>query len=432
MAENTSVSLRNRLIYSAFVRQHTPEGTFRALMADLPRIRALGADILWLMPIYPIGEKARKGSVGSPYAIRDYRGIQPSLGTLEDLKALVHACHEAGMRVILDIVFNHTSPDSVLASAHPEWFYHKKDGSFGNRIGDWSDIIDLDYGQKGLWEEQIGTLLYWADIVDGFRCDVAPLVPLAFWKAAREAVAKVHPDCLWLAESVEPGFTLDNRARGLVSHSDGELYQAFDILYDYDVQGKLEDYLHGRGTLAAYADAVQAQEYLYPENFVKLRFLENHDRQRAAALVPDRRRLRNLTAFLYFQHGTTLLYAGQEFSCAHLPDLFEKDVIDRSGEDLTPYLVRLLPIRRLPILREGSYRVHAQGETVLQAMYRKGEEWLCGTFCVGEEVPERVQVPVPDGYYRDLVDGREIRVEGGEIALNGACVVVSSEGVWNT
>ena len=176
MAKNTAKSYRNQVMYCVFVRSHTPEGTFEGVRRDLERIKGLGVDVVWLMPIHPVGEQCRKGSLGSPYAIRDYRAVDPEYGTLEDFTRLVDAIHQLGMKCIIDVVYNHTSPDSVLAREHPEWFYRRPDGGFGNRVGDWWDVIDLDYSQPGLWDYQIETLKYWASMVDGFRCDVAPLV----------------------------------------------------------------------------------------------------------------------------------------------------------------------------------------------------------------------------------------------------------------
>ena len=189
MAVNTSESYRELVMYSVFVRNYSEEGTFEGVRKDLDRIKALGVDIIWLLPIHPVGKKARKGTLGSPYAISDYRGINPEFGTPDDFRRLVAAIHERGMKCVIDVVYNHTSPDSWLAVNHPEWFYHKPDGSFGNRIGDWSDVIDLDYGNKELWDYQIETLKMWAEIVDGFRCDVASFVPVEFWLQARAAVA---------------------------------------------------------------------------------------------------------------------------------------------------------------------------------------------------------------------------------------------------
>ena len=160
MAINTTVKLRNQVMYSIFVRQYSKEGTFAGVKRDLDRIRSLGVDVIWLMPIHPIGLKNRKGALGSPYAIQDYRKVNPEFGTLDDFRCLIDGIHQRGMKCIIDVVYNHTSPDSWLAKHHPEWFFHQADGSFGNRIGEWSDIIDLDYSQKDLWKYQIETLKY--------------------------------------------------------------------------------------------------------------------------------------------------------------------------------------------------------------------------------------------------------------------------------
>ena len=200
MAKSTEIRCRDLLIYSVFVRNHTDEGSFRAVIPDLPRIRKLGTDVVWLMPIHPIGKEKRKGTLGSPYANMDYRSVNPEYGSLEDFAALADAIHENGMKCIIDVVYNHTSPDSVLWKTHPEFFYKKKDGQPGNHVGDWSDIIDLDYTVPELWDYQIESLKYWAGFVDGFRCDVASMVPVGFWKKARAEVEKVRPGCLWLAE----------------------------------------------------------------------------------------------------------------------------------------------------------------------------------------------------------------------------------------
>ncbi len=189
MADNTPKKLRNQIMYQVFVRNFSEEGTFKKVEEELDRIKALGTDIVWLMPIHPIGKAQRKGTLGSPYAISDYRAVNPEFGTLDDFISFTNAVHDRGMKCIIDVVYNHTSPDSVLSKEHPEWFFHKSDGSFGNRVGDWSDIIDLDYSNKELWRYQIDTLKYWAQWVDGFRCDVAPLIPIAFWEQARAEVS---------------------------------------------------------------------------------------------------------------------------------------------------------------------------------------------------------------------------------------------------
>ena len=427
MADGTDLELRNQVMYSVFVRNHTEEGTFRALERDLDRIRDLGVDILWLMPVCPIGAQARKGSRGSPYAIRDYRTVNPELGSPDDFRKLVDAVHAHGMRCIIDIVYNHTSPDSVLAASHPEWFYHRPDGSLGNRIGEWTDIVDLDYSRRELWDYQIETLKQWASLVDGFRCDVAPLVPLDFWLEARKQVEKIRPGCLWLSESVEPEFILWNRANGIGCLSDSELYRAFDMTYDYDIFGTFQKYLKGEVSLTAYADAVNRQESVYPDNYVKLRFLENHDRDRIASLVPDPAALVNWTAFLYFQKGITLLYGGQEYACTGRPDLFERDPFPRdTGTDLTPLMRDLYRIRKDPLFRDSSYEVRAEAEDILVAQHSRNGRRMLGVFCVGGR-PGKVRTGLSDGTYENLIGSNPVEVRDGKVYADNAPIILEAE-----
>ena len=214
---------------------------------------------------------------------------------------------------MIDVVYNHTSPDSTLYREHPDFFYHGADGKPGNKMGDWSDVIDLDYHNPDLWAYQIESLKFWAGIVDGFRCDVASFVPLEFWKAARKAVSDVSPDCIWLAETVHQSFGCLARAHGVPSELDYDMYEAFDMEYEYDIREAFDKYLQGKIVLSHYLDMLNFQEAIYPANYNKLRFLENHDQPRICSYVKGEQSLRNYTAMLYFLKGTTLLYAGQEF-----------------------------------------------------------------------------------------------------------------------
>lgn len=424
MALHTDITLRNKVIYSIFVRNYSKEGTFKKVQEDLDRIKSLGVDIIWLMPIHPVGEKHRKGSLGSPYAISDYRAVNPEFGTMEDFKALVDAIHNKGMKCIIDVVYNHTSPDSWLQANHPEWFYRKADGSFGNHVGDWWDVIDLDYTDHGLWDYQIETLQMWAKIVDGFRCDVAPLVPLQFWLEARKRVAEVNPDCLWLSESVEPEFIRYLRSEGLWASSDSEIFQAFDMAYDYDIFGDFTKALTGEGTLAAYLDKVNGQESIYPANYVKLRCLENHDRARAAAIIPDERALRNWTAYMYFLKGITMLYNGQEVCCEARPSLFDKDtIVWKTGRDISALMRKLYEIKQDPLLTDSAFEVKELGNDVIWAEHRKGKERLVGLFATKGQ-PCVVRAGVPDGRYVNLIDGKVVVAEQGLVAVAGEPVII--------
>lgn len=426
MATTTPKNYRNQVMYSVFVRNHTTEGTFQALRRDLGRIRSLGVDIIWLMPIHPIGKKARKGTLGSPYAIADYRGINPEFGTIQELVDLVADIHALGMKCIIDVVYNHTSPDSVLAQEHPEWFYHKPDGSFGNHVGDWTDIIDLDYTKKDLWKYQIETLKMWAQIVDGFRCDVAPLIPMEFWHEARQAVEQIRPGCIWLSESVEPGFITYLRSQNLVAHTDSEVFEVFDIAYDYDIFGTFRAQLEGKCPLADYASAINGQEALYRDNYVKLRYLENHDQDRSAQIIPNELRLQNWMAFCYFQKGMVLLYGGQEVGQDHRPSLFDVDpVLWNTGKDYTSFLATLGKIKKDPIFTDSRYSVTALPKDVLVAVHEKDHRKMIGVFCVGGEGAD-VPVPLKDGTYTDFISDRPVNVREGFVHTSGTPMVINN------
>jgi len=285
MARQTNTELRSYTFYQVFPRQHSKTQDFLGVIHDLDRIKSLGVDVLYVLPVHPIGEIARKGKEGSPYSIVDYFEIHPGLGTLQDFVNLIDVAHEKGMKVMMDIVFNHTSRDSKLVKEKPEWFYKNAKGEFANRIGDWSDITDLDFKHRGVWDYLIDILKYWASFVDGFRCDVAPLLPLAFWKEARSQIDPINPDLIWLSESVEPGFIKYLRDHGYGCSSDSEMYQVFDICYDYDIYSYMNEYLKDSKKLSRWLEEIARQEIIYPENYIKLRSFENHDQERLRSKV---------------------------------------------------------------------------------------------------------------------------------------------------
>ena len=422
MAADTPLQLQNQILYSVYVRNHTPEGTFRAVIPDLKRIRALGTDIVWLLPIHPIGVKNKKGSLGCPYAIRDYRSVNPAYGTMEDLRALVDAIHENGMRCIIDVVYNHTSPDSVLFETHPAWFYRRPDGTVGNRVGDWTDVIDLDYVNRELWAYQIETLCRWAEIVDGFRCDVASFVPLEFWKAARAAVEKIRPGAIWLAESVHRSFGAWARREGMYAATDPELFDAFDMEYEYDVWEAFEDYLAGKTTLSHWLDLQLFQASVYPANACKLRFLENHDQPRIASRLAGAA-LRSHTALLYFRKGPTLLYAGQEWSETHLPSLFEREPISRTGEDLTPLLKSLAAIKK-QLGPDDALEAQADNDRHVAVLRRTNADGKkLGVFPL-KGTPCSVEVDWPDENYVNQIDGTAVPIRNGRLETDGRPVIL--------
>jgi len=330
-------------IYQIYLRNFTKEGTFRAAIPHLPRIASMGFTWVYLTPIHPIGKEARKGSLGSPYAIYDYRAINPELGTLADFEAFVEAAHANALKVMIDVVYNHTSPDSVLAHEHPDWFLQGPDGQPGRKCEDWSDVVDFDFAASPhLWVELISTLAMWRDRgVDGFRCDVASLVPADFWKQARTRVDQYDPGTrkelhplVWLAESVHPAFLRRMRGEGYGAWSEPELHAAaFDLTYDYDGWERLEVKKRGQTPILKYFEYLYAQETLYPKGAKKLRYLENHDQERAAHKFGKGDMLQAWTVLCQFLPGVALAYMGQELALDHKPSLFDRDPIEPASGD---------------------------------------------------------------------------------------------------
>lgn len=207
MASDTPSSYHNLIIYEIYVRNHGANGTFKDVERDLHRLHTLGVDILWFMPIHPIGVMNKKGSLGCPYSVRDYTRVNPEYGTKQDFSHLIERAHELGMKVMIDVVYNHTAHDSVLAKAHPEYFRQDANGKLVTTMPEWSDVVDLKHTQPELSRYLIETLINWVKLgVDGFRCDVASLVPKEFWMKARKEVAKVKPKVIWLANQCMPAW----------------------------------------------------------------------------------------------------------------------------------------------------------------------------------------------------------------------------------
>lgn len=426
MARDTNQELLNKVIYEVYVRNHSKDGNFIGLQKDLARIKSLGVDIIWLMPIHPIGQFQRKNGLGCPYSIQDYRKINPEYGTLEDFRNLVTSIHDHGMKIIIDIVFNHTSHDSWLLSHHQEWFFRAANGAISGKVEDWTDVVDLDYTHPELWTYQIDTLKFWASQgVDGFRCDVAPLVPIQFWSEARRELQKIKPDLIWIAESCDPSFIASLRRQGFIAHSDCELYQAFDITYDYDVYHTFQAYLQGQAALEQYLTLKRLQESIFPANYIKLRFLENHDQPRARSIIPYEKSLQQWTAFVYFEKGITLLYAGQETLDPKTPSLFERDLVDWSGlnPNISNFLTTLSTLKKEPILSHGFYQIHQTTRSgVILASYEYQQQILYGIFNA-EGKNGLLCINCKDGQYQNLINGASVRIQDGLIELQTVPVI---------
>ena len=314
----------NDIIYQIFVRNYSKEGTFQAVQQDLPRLKELGVDIIYLMPIHEIGIKNRKGTWGSPYAIKDYYSISKDLGTKDDFISLITTTHKMGMKIIMDMVFNHTSPDSVILEKHPEYYFYRN-GKLGNRVGDWSDIIDLDTNREDTQTYLLDVLKYWVSLgVDGFRFDVASMISLDFFKRARNELGK---DVIFFAESIDYDFVNYLKSLGYSSTPDIDMYPTFDLLYNYSWFRPFERYLKNEMSYENLKEIIN-EDYKYIGNKgLRVICFENHDTERIASYV-DENKLKEIVLDLTKYKGPLFIYMGQEYGVKHRPNLFEKDPVN--------------------------------------------------------------------------------------------------------
>lgn len=427
MERTNQAAYQNWIFYEVFVRNHTAAGTFEALIPDLDRIKNLGVDVIWLMPIHPIGKVSRKGSLGSPYAVADYRSIDPDYGSIESFMSLLTEVHSRGLKLIMDIVYNHVAPDSIIVQKFPDWLYRPREFQAGRKVPAWSDIVDLDYANMALWDYQVETLKFWLELgVDGFRADVAPLLPLDFWRFAREEITEIKKDCIWLAETMSPDFLLSLRRAGHLVHSDCEMYTAFDLTYDYDSYYFLKQYLSGEIGLAEYLNYLLAQDFIYPAHYGKLRFLENHDQTRAAKLLPNRVDLFNWTAFQLFLKGPFLINAGQEVGATHLPSLFEKDVPDwQTNEENTAldlFLKRMIRLKKSDVCQAGNFTLYPNLDFIAAKWELDGKGFF-GIFNVEQITGER-KIHLPDGAYANYLAKGQIEVRKSKIQMTDMPVIL--------
>lgn len=425
MAKSTEKSIRNLVIYEIYVRNHGQNGNFADVSADLPRIKAMGVDVIWFMPIHPIGEERRKGTLGCPYAIRDYREVNEEYGTREEFRMLVQYAHALGLKVMIDVVFHHCAPDNVLIDAHPEWVKRDEDGRSITTVPDWSDVVDLDFSHDDLWDYLMDCLKLWVNLgVDGFRCDVASLVPLEFWLRARQEIEEINPDVIWLAESTHVEFLLKNRAIGKAGASDGELYAAFDLTYDHDIWPLWQEAVLDETAVPLYFSILKLQKGLYPDHAIKMRCVENHDQVRIMQRAPSRAQAMAWTAFQVFNEGAFLIYAGQESETKHTPSLFEVDKINWQSYSLQIFLTRLCQLIKHPLIGEGRFELVTHSP-LLTAVYQTSTQTLYGVFNV-QGAADVMDTPLPDGRYVNLLSelDEEIEVRGGEMMMPETAVVV--------
>ncbi|MDD8018043.1 MAG: alpha-amylase family glycosyl hydrolase [Bacteroidota bacterium] len=344
-ARSSEEWVKKGIIYEIFPRQFSNEGNFSAIEHRIPELKKLGVTILWLMPIYPVGIEKRKGTYGSPYSVKDYYGINPEYGTLRDFKKLISSAHKHGLKIIIDIVANHTSWDSRLMKEHPEWFTKDSTGKFIPPVPDWTDVVDLDYSQPGLRRYMIDMLKYWVHNVgvDGFRCDVAEMVPTDFWNEARAALDSLRP-IMMLSEGQYPEHHV----------------KAFDLTYSWNFYQTINAVIKNEKPAAEFDSTLAREALAFPKNSLRMRFSSNHDEN--AWDNPDVIKFGDdgakLAAVLVNTFpGVPLLYDGQEVGNEVKLGLFEKFNIDwKKGKDFRDLYKKLFALRKKnPALSIGEF-----------------------------------------------------------------------------
>ena len=306
----------NTVVYEMNVRQYTPEGTFAAAQRELPRLKELGVDVVWLMPIYPIGVEGRKGTLGSYYAIKDYTDVNPEFGTLADFDNFLAEAHRLGLKVIIDWVANHTSPDAVWVTGKPAEWYERDAEGVAKVPWDWTDTAKLIYASHDVWLGEIDAMRYWVEEfgVDGFRCDMAMLVPIEFWQEASEELHKIKSDIFMLAEAEE----------------DNLFDRAFNMSYQWNVHHIMVDIAKGARRVWDLRNAIHAERQRYPREAMRMSFTSNHDENSWSGSEQTRfgNALEVMTAMTFLMPSTMpLIYTGQEVGYDHSFEFFERDAI---------------------------------------------------------------------------------------------------------
>lgn len=411
---------KNAILYELNTRQFSPEGNFKGVTAQLQRLKDLGVDIIWLMPIHPIGQEKRKGSLGSPYSAKDFMAINPDLGTEDDLVQLVQKAHEIGLKVILDWVPNHTSWDAVWKQQHPE-YYTKYNGDFtvplnefGKPIDDWADICDLDYGQPATRKAMTEAMQHWVRQldIDGFRCDMAGLVPNDFWTELRPALDTIKP-MFMLAEWQD---------------EKDHFNSCFQVNYGWKWKDITKDIWAGKQDAQSLDTLRTFLDDFYPEHYNQLYFTQNHDENSwngtENELYGASAEVMNVLAFTW--QGLPMIYNGQEDGLDRRLKFFDRDPIRWKKYHRTVFFQRLADLRHQnQALWSGIYGGDIQKFTSSEdkSIYAFGREKNGDRVIVITNLSKfnrTVSVTIPSefsGAYANVFGSNTMQVTGGEMRI---------------
>ncbi len=393
----------NANIYEVNIRQFSGEGTFDAFTEEIPRLDDMGVKILWLMPIHPIGEKNRKGTLGSYYSIADYREVNPEFGTKADLKELVIKAHEHDMKVIIDWVANHTSWDAVWTESNPEYYMTDEDGNFYPPVEDWEDVIQLDVHHEGMQNDMIDAMEYWVREfdIDGFRADVAYMVPTEFWVEARKRLDEIKP-VFMLAEAEEP-----------------ELHRAFDMTYAWAYASTIRDIGAGESGLEALDDVLEENFNRFEKSDYRMLFTTNHDENswQGSDTQLYGENFENFAVLSATVWGMPLIYNGQESGLNKQLEFFEKDRVEWEGfqfEDFYRTLLRANRENRALFNGEkgGDYQklTTDSDEEIFSFQRKAGEDEIFVILNFADEDRTFTFEDGPQGEWTDLFNGSRVTI----------------------
>jgi glycosidase len=411
--ENHTAWSRNAVIYEVNVRQYTPEGTFNAFAAHLPRLKEMGVDILWLMPVHPVGEKNRKGSLGSYYAVKDYKGVNPEFGTLHDLKQLVEQAHLLGMKVIFDWVANHTAWDHVWTKTNPEYFERGEDGDFVSPY-DWTDVIELDYNQRAMRDSMIDALKYWVTEVgiDGYRCDVAGMVPTDFWDDAREELERVKPVFMLAEDEDNPDL----------------LRSAFDMNYAWKIHHLMNRIVEKTSPASEFWSHYQWNDSIFKRSMYRMNFITNHDENSWNGTEYERmgEGVEAFAVLSFMIPGMPLIYSGQEAGLDKRLRFFEKDTIVWGPVVHHQFYKKLIQIKKVHVpLWNGEFGSpmiplkHNHEAQVIAFARSNGNETVMAIFNMSDKQLDAVNIKSGEyaGSYTDAMSGETMKF-GDDITMS--------------
>jgi glycosidase len=394
--------LKSSNMYEVNIRQYTTEGTFNAFAAHLPRLKDMGVEVLWLMPIHPIGIVNRKGTLGSYYSIQNFEAVNPEFGTVEDFKSLVEKAHALDMKIIIDWVANHTSWDNVWTKTNRDFFVLDEHKNFTSPF-DWDDVIQLNHDNIGQQKAMITAMKYWVTNVDvdGFRADMAHLIPLPFWINARMQIAPFKKDLIWLAET-----------------EDIQYHQAFDVSYTWKWMHITEQFIKKEKSLVDCVATLHEYKKDFPINALRLFFTSNHDENSWNGTEYDKYGIlaKAFAVFACTYIGVPLVYSGQELPNTKRLQFFDKDEIAwQQNVELHNFYKTLFVLRKsknelFSEIDSSIYFFEELFSKNILAYQLKNEEEEVLVFLnfnmVG--VLEYVNLPNINGMYRDIFTGMDI------------------------